>query len=189
LTNGISDYERALEEGWTPKWQMKTKNIMKFKITFKEQVLMLLPLVLKNTIALGLIFYIFGTETHALIIIFLLFFLLDILPTVILHIQYLFKNWNSELSLNKEKRKLAYVSSTENLEYSFDEILSVHHFASYGGGTRVYSFGEYRYFKIIFKDNKQIIITCLMINNIKMTLEKLLDIVPEKWLRIIAFIY
>jgi hypothetical protein len=162
---------------------------MKFKITLRQQILMLLPLILKNGIAFGIMYYFIGMELHTLIIVFLIFFILDILPTLIVHIQYLFKNWKSVLTINNENKKLTYVSRFDNLEYSFDDILSFQHIASYGGGTGVYSFGEYRYFKILFKDNKQIIITCLMINNIKTTLEKLLGIVPEKRLRIIALIY
>ena len=161
---------------------------MKFRITIKQQILMLLPLILKNGILFGVLIYFFGAEPKIIIIIFLIFFLLDILPTIILHIQYLFKNRKATLIVDKEKRKLTYINRSENLEYSFDEILFIQHFASYGGGTGVYSFGEYKYFMIKFKNDKQIIITCLMINNIKKRLELLLNIIPEKKLRVIPFI-
>jgi hypothetical protein len=101
----------------------------------------------------------------------------------------LLENRSVVLAIDKEARELAYSSPLRVLKYSFDDIHTVQHFASYGGGTGVYSFGEYRYFKIIFKDKVEVIVTCLMINNIKNTLANLLEVEVAKRLRVVAFIY
>ncbi len=164
---------------------------MKFKITLKQQLLLILPLIIKNGILFGIYFYFFGFEFppsfYTYILLFIILF--DILPTILVHIQYLLENRSAILVIDKEARELKYNSPLRELKYSFDDIYTVQHFASYGGGTGVYSFGEYRYFKIIFKDKVEVIITCLMINNIKNTLTNLLGVAVDKRLRVAAFIY
>lgn len=164
---------------------------MQFKITFKQQLLLILPLILKNGILFGIYFYFFGFEFSSSFYAYILFFIIlfDIFPTILVHIQYLLKNRSVILAIDKDVRELTYNSPLRVLKYSFDDIHTVQHFASYGGGAGVYSFGEYRYFKIIFKDNVEVIITCLMINNIKNILPNLLGVEVDKKLRVVAFIY
>ncbi len=135
---------------------------MKLKITLKQQLLLILPLIIKNGILFGIYFYFFGFEFSSSFFTYILVFIIlfDILPTILLHIQYLLKNRSVILVIDNEARILTYNSPLRGLKYSFDDIYTVQHFASFGGGTGVYSFGEYRYFKIIFKDKEEVIITC-----------------------------
>jgi hypothetical protein len=185
------------EKGLTDRFEKEffkgdiVQSFMKFKITFKQQLLLILPLILKNGILFGVYFYFFGFEFSPSFYTYILFFIIlfDILPAILVHIQYLPENRSVILAIDKETRELTYNSPSRVLKYSFDDIHTVQHFASYGGGTGAYSFGEYRYFKIIFKDKVEVIITCLMINNIKNTLADLLGAEVDKRLRVVAFIY
>jgi len=115
------------------------------------------------------------------------FFLLDILPTLLVHFQYWLANRNALLMIDRKNQKISYSTPQQRLRYGFDEITSFKHFASYGGGAW-YSFSEYRYFKITFVDNSEIIVTCLMMKDIKDVFELLLSRKAEKKLSIVAFI-
>ena len=89
-----------------------------------------------------------------------------------------------------KQEQFRFKSPKENLICAFDDLLSFHYVASYGAGknTGYYSFGDYRFCKFIFKDNIEVIITCLMVNNIQNNIESLLGIKADKKLKIFAFI-
>lgn len=133
------------------------------------------------------IFYLHLTFKPPYIYIYLAVFLLDILPTLLVHCQYLIRNWGATLIINKDLETVKYISSSENLTYKFEDIDHLEHIASYGGGGW-YSFGQYRYFKIVFKDGKSVIVTCLMVKDIKLIFETLLGIKAVKKLKAVAFI-
>lgn len=162
-------------------------NIFEFKITFKQQLLMLTPLIVVNTaIIIGLVYL--DTQGNLLLGMLILTFILSVLPVIIVHTQYYIANRGASLIIDTDKKILMYSSKIKQYEYSFDDIQFLYHYVSYGGGSGWYTFDEYRFFKIVFNDNKEIIITCLMMNDIKHTLEKLLGKVAEKKPSIIAFI-
>ena len=77
---------------------------------------------------------------------------------------------------------------TKPLNYSFSEIESLQYYRSWGKGSGWHSFGEYRYYKIIFKDKREIVITCLMINDIENTLEMLLRMKAERHAKVVCLI-
>ena len=164
-------------------------NQLTFKITFQRQLSLLSWMLTVYGILLSIYLYFFGfTLQPKFSYIFLALFLLDICPAILVHIQYLRANWHSELTIDKESRRLIYATPKKKLTYHFEDINSIQHVSSYGGGAW-YSFSEYRYFKIGFKDKQEIIITCLMVKDIKYTLERLLNLSAQKKLRIVAFIY
>lgn len=111
----------------------------------------------------------------------------DILPAVLLHIQYLRVNKGATFTIDKEHRKVYYQSADEDLAYDFDDIVGLEHVASYGGGAW-YSFSEYRYYKITFRDGKVIFITSLMMKDIKVVMEMLLGMKATKKLKALAFV-
>jgi hypothetical protein len=119
--------------------------------------------------------------------IFLVIFLLDILPTLVVHVQYWLANRNSVLTISKELHQLTYSDKFQMLSYSLDDIIKLLHVASFGGGSW-YSFSEYRYFRITFSDGKEIVITSLMVKDVKYVLEMLLGYKADKKLRAVAFI-
>ncbi len=116
----------------------------------------------------------------AILFTFLFYFLLDILPTLVLHIQYYLKNRCSKLELDTGSNVIAYSSLIKNYEYPSAKIKSFDYYRAYGKGSGWNSFGRYRYYKIVFEDNTQIFITCLMVNDIENTLEDLLSLKAQK---------
>ena len=162
----------------------------KFKISFLQQFLLLFHLIAINTAVLVGFYYFFGTifPNRLFLFVYAFMFLFNILPTIFLHIQYYLKNKDAILVINSELGTLSYSQSNSSLQYSFNEIRRIVATASYGKGTGYYSFSEYRYCKIIFNDNSKIIITCLMVNDIDNTLEKLLKKEVEKTFTLLAAI-
>ncbi|MBS1663675.1 MAG: hypothetical protein JST68_21710 [Bacteroidetes bacterium] len=120
--------------------------------------------------------------------IIIFFMIIDIVPTLIAHVQYCLANWGSALIIDKQARMIRYISKAGDLSYHFGDIERLEHTASYGGGSWWYSFSEYRYFRIKFKDQKEIIVTSLMMKDIKFVLEPLLGISAHKKLKLVAFI-
>ena len=159
-----------------------------FEITFKRHLAQLNWMLSVYGILLTIYFYYYGWHFPGpYIYIFSAVFILDILPTLILHVQYWMANRNSVFVINKELHKLTYSNPYQSNSYNFDEIASLLHVASYGGGSW-YSFAGYRYFKITFKDGKEFIITSLMVKDIKYVIEMLLNRKADKKLRAFAFI-
>lgn len=116
-----------------------------------------------------------------------IFFLFDILPTIIVHVQYLKANWEAVLIINREHQTLTYTGPQGSLSYHFSDIAGLERVVSYGDGAW-YSFSEYRYYRIIFLDGKQIVITSLMIPDIQFTLERNFGMVGKRKAKAVAFI-
>jgi hypothetical protein len=161
-----------------------------YTLTFKQQLILLSPLIITNSILIGIYFYIFGWNipTPLLYYVFIFRFLTDILPVFLVHAQYLVKNWNGVIIFDTENRILQHKRSGKLFEYSFSDIQSLHYYVSYGRGTGWYSFETYRYFRIIFNDQSEIIVTCLMMSKIGKKIELLLGRKAEKHLMLLALI-
>lgn len=163
------------------------KNIFVFKISFKQQFLMVIPLIVVNiAIVIGLLYT--NTTGNLLLGMLIAVFIISVLPVIIVHTQYYIANRGANLNVDIEKGILNFTSPKQYYEYSFDDIKYLDHHVSYGGGSGWYTFGEYGYYKITFKDNREINITCLMMNDIQNKLEKLLGRKAEKFPAIIPFI-
>ncbi len=163
----------------------------KYRIRLAQQLLLLAPVLLKNGFLFFIYLYFFGMTMPVVGFVYLLAFIIvfDILPTLIIHIQYLYCNWKAGFTINTAMKYFIYQTPSRQLKYAFSDILRITHYASYGGGSGIYSFAEYRYYKITLNDKTEIVVTCLMINDIKNTIERQLEANAEKQLRIIAFIY
>ena len=165
--------------------------IYKFKIETKQQVIILMPMITFwiLIVIIRIYFSKYPLLSIGFIIIFPIIFLIDSLPAIIMHIQYLLKNRKSVLILNTESKELIFESQgKEKLAYSFNDIISLDYYRSYGKGSGWHAFGQYRYYKITFIDKKEIIITCLMINDIENTIEMLLRMGATKHVRLVCFL-
>jgi hypothetical protein len=167
-----------------------------FKITIKQQLLILFPFLTINAVVIAVYFYIFRdiSLNIFIIVLFLFIFLLNVLPVLLLHLQYLIKNWNVTFKIDREKKLITCQNGKKSLKYSFDDIETLKYYATHGhisrrGSSLWYTFDPYRFYKITFKDQKKVIITCLMINNIENTLEQLLEITAERKFRVLPFTY
>jgi len=159
-----------------------------FKITNKNQFAQLNWLITVN-LAIGIIFYyFFGFSLWGpLPYIYGWFVILDILPTLLVHIQYYQANKGAVLDIDSTLHRIRYVIAKQTLTYNFEDIESFVRMDSWGTGIW-YSFAEYRYYKLTFTDKNEIIVTSLMIKNIEYVLEPLLNRSAYKRRRPIAFI-
>jgi len=149
----------------------------KYKVTLKQQLLVLSSFLIIDGGAAIIYLYFFGVHIPYTIFMLplLLVFVLTILPVLILHIQYYRANKSSELMIDKRNRKLRYITDLVDLEVSFGDIEFLHFYGSFAGDSGLYTFSAYRYFKIILKDKQEIFITSLMMYDIKNKLPELLS--------------
>jgi hypothetical protein len=146
-----------------------------FRITIKQQLILLSPMTLVILILyFGGNFYLkMDINNPALLWTLILYFLIDMLPTMILHIQYYLKNRHATFIMDSEQKRFSYEAPNSKLNYTFDDIASLEYYRPYGIGSGWNSFGQYRYYKIMLKDKTEVFITCLMVNDIENTLENL----------------
>ncbi|HEY1019046.1 MAG TPA: hypothetical protein VGE25_08620 [Sediminibacterium sp.] len=163
----------------------------KFRLTTKQQLILLTPLVILNCILILGCQYILKIEltNKAFLITISVFFLIDALPTLIVHLQYWLKNRGCELIIDTQSKTISFEEPNRKKVYSFDQIKSLHYYNSYASGTGWHSFGQYRFYKIAFNDETEIFVTCLMVNSIEKTIPMLLRIDGEKHLKIVAFLW
>ena len=160
----------------------------RFTITFNRHLSQLTWLLSVYGILLTIYFWYYGLSfPEPYIYVFIFIFVTDILPTLMLHVQYWLANKGAVLTVSREFNRLTYSDRFQSLTYGLDEIAGLLHVASYGGGSW-YSFSEYRYFRIIFRDGKEIVITSLMVKDMKFLFEMLLGLKANKKLRVYAFI-
>jgi len=164
-----------------------------FKITIMQQLRMLAHMLLIYPIIFVGIYFSVDDFSNFLIsrtlfVITPVFFIIDILPTLILHIQYLIANYHAILEIDTSQKILIYSSPKKNVTYPFQKIKSLIYFNNYGNNTGFYSFAEYKFFRIIFNDGNFINVTCLMMKNIKNELPQLLNIQSERNTQFLALI-
>ncbi len=165
-------------------------NIYSFKITLKQQFALLRQAFFTIVVfPLGFILILHQSlNGNAFLITFSFVLLIDIFPTIILHLQYWYRNHNSTLIINADSKELTYCTSRQKLNYRFSDIEKVDYYRNLGKGSGMHSFGNYRYYKLTCLDKTEIILTCLMISNIENTIEVLLRVKSEKhtkWLCLI----
>jgi hypothetical protein len=161
----------------------------RFRITLINQVIALEHMFITNSI-IAIIYSLFYLNSGSLILILLILFCLvtSILPTILVHVQYLSRNYNSEFLIDQLQQKCVYKENGSQFVFSFSDIEDLEHHASFGGGSYWYSFGEYRYYKITLKDKENFYITSLMHPKLKWDFERILDRQAEKKLSLIAFL-
>jgi hypothetical protein len=168
----------------------------RFQITLKQQLLILVPFLTMNPVIIVIFIFIFRDVKIELwmLVAFFLLFLIEVLSVVILNIQYLLKNWNAVLMVDNVKQSIQYHQKQQFLEYKIHEIERIRYYATSGhisrkGSSLWYTFDPYRFYKITFKDKREIVVTCLMINNIEHVLEELIGVRAEWKFRLFPLIY
>lgn len=163
--------------------------IEKHKITFTRQLTLLWPCIFINVLTVAIYVFVIGLSAPAFITIgyFGFFFVVNFLPVLILHFQYLRENKTSILLLNKLERKLIYQQRDIIVEADFSEIVCLHYYGSYGK-NQWYTFGHYEFCKILLSNGKEIIITSLMVKEVKRYLEDAFSIKAENHLKFLALI-
>lgn len=165
--------------------------IYKYRITLKQQLMLLWqPIVVYISVIIIWIYFLnypFCNDALYVMCGFLFFF--DTVPALILHIQYLIKNRRTLLFIDEANRTITYENPKKKAEnIQFSDINCLEYYVSNVRNTGIYSFCRYRYCKIILKNGEEFVITCLMVNDIKNTLELLLHLKSEEKLKIMCFI-
>jgi|SRR5688572_15742394 len=141
-----------------------------FKITVKQQLLLLIPFLTMNSVIVLFCYYLFREMSLDALVLFLFIFVFVffILPPLVIHLQYLGKNWKATVRIDNANKIITYQNNKGVLQYSFADIENLKYYATYGhistkGRSLWYTFDPYRFYQITFKNEKKVIITCLMI--------------------------
>ncbi len=164
--------------------------IRQYSISTFQQILLLSHGVTTVIIVMTGLFYFTGSILpHIWVLsVYLFLFLFYLLPTIALHVQYFSRNKTTFLKIDKDKKLFSISNDGIESIFNFSDIKKIKFFGSYGKGTGLYSFGEYRYCEIILNDKLGLIITCLMVNNIETRLKDEFGIELEKKYKVFAFI-
>ncbi|MEI7494559.1 MAG: hypothetical protein WCJ92_08215 [Alphaproteobacteria bacterium] len=157
-----------------------------YRVSSGNQLSMLSSLILSSTILISISVYNWGytIPTYVVLVIILL---TSIIPTFIVHYQYLKVNRGLEISIDIDNRIIEFFNKGIISSYSFDDIKQLTSTSSYGGGSW-YSFGDYKYCKLVMKDKKCYIITCLLIKNLEDNFISVLGIDETKNLKLLALL-
>ena len=127
-------------------------------------------------------------SVKAYAIVFSFFLIIDTIPSLILHFQYLFHEANAEISLSMKNKSLTYIKKGIQYSYKLDDITRFDYYDSFGAGTGFYSAAEYCFYKITFSDSRQIIVTVLRTPNFKKSILPLIQVKEEKNMRLFCFL-
>ena len=146
-----------------------------YEVTAKRQMeLLRYMLIIHGIIIFGYLLHYGFTIQVFLLEAYVFLLLVDVLPTIILHLQYVRANRNAILIVRDQQRTLSYNRNSEQFDYSFDDIEQIFYVAGWGN-DQWYSFSDYRYFVLSFKDGKKILISCLMIKFTKQSLARMFE--------------
>jgi hypothetical protein len=99
------------------------------------------------------------------------------LPALVLHLQYVDKNFKAKLEFDRTKNRIIYQQKNNRLDYSFQDISQVIkiHSSTFGFTNARHSFTNYYFYKFVFNDNVDLIITCLLANDLEIMLGLIYD--------------
>ncbi len=161
-----------------------------YRITWRRQLSLLSACLIKLVLFISAYIYFLGFQiSHpAHVVLICVYFMLDVLPTVILHLQYFKNGSKKQFIISKERQTVIVQHDTIERIYRYADLERIEYYGSYGGGSGWYSFGEYCFYKLSFKDGYEANLSCMMVKNIKFTLEPLLGKNATKRLTLLPFI-
>jgi hypothetical protein len=164
--------------------------IYKYKMGLLQQLRLLFPMTAKVlAVAVLMIVANYSLSWPIFLVLFVFFFLIDILPTLIVHVQYFFRDRATVISVNMFEKSICFYNRDKSYIHFFADVISVNYYTSFLHSSGRHSFGEYRYYKITFKDKSEFIVTSVLINDIENNIGKLFPVKAETYQRLIALIY
>ncbi len=94
-----------------------------------------------------------------------------VLPTCFLHLSYLIRNLNDKMLISFEKEIINYMHKGENTLFHFDDINQIDEYitpALLRKKPGYFPWDTYHYLKITLKNSQEIVITCFMVNELKL---------------------
>ncbi|HVW98376.1 MAG TPA: hypothetical protein VHA56_20585 [Mucilaginibacter sp.] len=164
-------------------------NIMEYKITFKNQFKALEFLIYGSILFIGLVYFLYRTEGFGwdLINFFSIYYIVLLIPTILLHFEYYLRNKNDLVMIDLYQKIISY-NTSPSIHFSEIEriILYVPPVWHRKGFIRLLPFEDYRYATIELKSGKQYIITCLMMYDLEKVMSTISGVTIEKKKRLIA---
>lgn len=157
-----------------------------YRVSLWNQIRLLLHAILQTFILLCAGFYLSGWTLPTQVML-LIDFCVSLLPTSIVHIQYLRKNKGAELTIDSTVSTLSYNKAHLRYFGTFQDIRKIIRTSSYGRGSW-YSFGDYRYCRIVCRNGTELIFTCLLVPDIEKDLVQILKVKEETRLKVIALL-
>lgn len=158
-----------------------------FEITLKQQLKMLARTIILPIIMLLFVWYYELFNVFVFIPLGVLL-VVDTLPSILLHINYYKANEGATLIIDQNHKVLIYKSKEKFVETSLSSISCMCLTLSTVYDTGRHSFGQYRYCKVVLIDRTEIVISCLMVNDLENNLKDLLNMKPLIERRLLCFI-
>lgn len=115
--------------------------------------------------------------------------LIDILPTIMLHLQYTYFSTGIVGKVDVDSQSIVYSEKNIRHTYSFADISQVTCHSSYGRKSYVLSFTGYAYCLVTFTDGRKLIIPNLIFPDVTDVLPELVKVEPTRKLSVYAFIF
>ena len=158
-----------------------------FEITLKQQLKMLARTIIFPIIMLLFVWYYELFNVFVFIPLGVLL-VVDTLPSILLHINYYKANEGATLIIDQNHKVLIYKSKEKFFETSLSNISCMCLTLSTVYNTGRHSFGQYRYCKVVLIDRTEIVISCLMVNDLENNLKNLLNVEPLIDRKLLCFI-
>jgi len=120
--------------------------------------------------------YKFGIQDIGIYLkIMLIPFILFILPTLYIHLEYYFTNRNDILKIDDATNRVEYTYKNKTINFNFNDVVSIEQFKTpivFEKRTPWLPWDTYNYTKIILMNGEQIFITCDMIDEFDLPILK-----------------
>lgn len=125
---------------------------------------------------------------NALLITSIIIFILDTLPAIIVHLQYLAHEYKVKIEISEQEKKLFYFNKGQIKIYDLKELTKLESYLSYAGGSGVNAWSEYEFYRISFLNGEQLIVTNLRTPNFGKEIANITGLIPEKKMGVISFL-
>ena len=166
---------------------------MQFKITFRNQFKALEFTIFLLLFTLGCMLYFYYTNPFFRLQIFVWLFVIQLVPVLYLHFEYLLINKGSYLIINNDLSMLKYINMHEEVGLNFNQIARIVLYlppSAYRGNIerkmQFLPIEPYGYAVIYSKDGDKLMISSLMIPNVYKELEKIKGVPMDKKKRLFA---
>ncbi|MES2560981.1 MAG: hypothetical protein V4590_14640 [Bacteroidota bacterium] len=162
---------------------------MEYRVTIRNQFKSLEFLIYGSLFFAILVYILYQNEGYSadLLQFFSVYYLVLLIPTLFLHIEYYLKNKNDILTIDTCQEL---ISINEQRPISFNEIEKITFFMPpvwhRKGIIRLLPFEDYHYAKIKMKNGEYFVFTCLMAYRVEEALELISGVVIEKKTRLFA---
>jgi hypothetical protein len=152
---------------------------MVYTIDFIKQLRHLWEIIIYLIIDVGAVFYmvhIYGKQDlHIFVLLASIAFLIIFIPTIKIHLEYYIKNRNSNLKVNYKDKVVEYEHKGNKTTFQFEDIQLIDQYrtpALIEKRVGWLPWESYNYAKVKLKDGKQLIITCFLIDEFELPIDK-----------------